>query len=156
MPPPNLQSIDSSFQLAEYLALLIKRDPRDVEGIVDLPVSEVSAGASASGSGASPEKTKDKEKDGQGERQGAGVGVGSKSGDNVGSPNGSGNSSGRKKEVDLVSPLLNFPKCTFRKSLSPSLFLPRLGVFRVDAFPDLPVPILSSLPLRSGKLEVLP
>jgi hypothetical protein len=103
MPPPNLQSIDSSFQLAEYLALLIKRDPRDVEGIVDLPVSEVSAGASASGSGASPEKTKDKEKDGQGERQGAGVGVASRGADVVGSPNGSG----RKKEVDLVSPFLS-------------------------------------------------
>lgn len=80
-----------------------------MEGIVDLPASanEVSANASASETGASPEKAKDKDKDGQGERQGAGVGVGSKSGDNVGSPNGSGNSSGRKKEVDLVSSFLS-------------------------------------------------
>jgi hypothetical protein len=106
MPPPNLQNIDSSFQLAEYLALLIKRDPRDVEGIVDLPseasgasasANEASAVGGASGSGASPEKTKDKEKDGQGERQGAGVGT--RGADVSGSPNGSG----RKKEVDLVS-----------------------------------------------------
>jgi hypothetical protein len=101
MPPPNLQSIDSSFQLAEYLALLIKRDPRDVEGIVDLPAS--GASADPSGSGASPVKAKntDTDKDGQGERQGAGAG--SRGGNGVGSPNGSG----RKKEVDLVSPFLS-------------------------------------------------
>jgi hypothetical protein len=108
MPPPNLQNIDSSFQLAEYLALLIKRDPRDVEGIVDLPseasgasasANEASAVGGASGSGASPEKAKttDNDKDEQGERQGAGVG--SRGADVSGSLNGSG----RKKEVDLVS-----------------------------------------------------
>lgn len=81
-----------------------------MEGIVDLPseasgasasANEASAVGGASGSGASPEKTKDKEKDGQGERQGAGVGT--RGADVSGSPNGSG----RKKEVDLVSPFLS-------------------------------------------------
>lgn len=122
MPPPNLRNIDSSFQLAEYLALLIKRDPRDVEGIVDLPAS----GSSASQASQEKAKTTYKEKDGQGERQGADV---------VGSPNGSGNSSGRKKEVDLVSFLFSAlpPILSGIRSLRPRS-CPRLEVFRVVAF----------------------
>lgn len=99
MPPPNLQSIDSSFQLAEYLALLIKRDPRDVEGIVDLPASGSGASQASPVKAKNTDKDKDADKDGQGERQGAGAG--SRGADGIGSPNG--NSSGRKKEVDLVS-----------------------------------------------------
>jgi hypothetical protein len=40
---PALQQIDSPFQLQEYLALLIRQDPHDVERIVSLPQATVSS-----------------------------------------------------------------------------------------------------------------
>ncbi len=36
---PQLKSLDSAFQLQEYLALLIREDPHDIERIVSLPKS---------------------------------------------------------------------------------------------------------------------
>ncbi|PWN37591.1 Mob1/phocein, partial [Meira miltonrushii] len=39
---PALQQIDSPFQLQEYLALLIRQDPHDVERIVNLPQATIS------------------------------------------------------------------------------------------------------------------
>jgi hypothetical protein len=35
--PPALSEIDSSFHLAEYLALKVRHDPHDIEGLVNLP-----------------------------------------------------------------------------------------------------------------------
>lgn len=34
---PSLSDLDSAFQIQEYIALLIQRDPHDVETIVSLP-----------------------------------------------------------------------------------------------------------------------
>ena len=36
-PNPSLASLDSAFQLQEYISLLVRRDPHDVEHIVALP-----------------------------------------------------------------------------------------------------------------------
>lgn len=40
--PASVQSIDSPFQLQEYLSLLLRKDPHDVERIVRIPEADVS------------------------------------------------------------------------------------------------------------------
>jgi hypothetical protein len=40
--PPSVQYIDSPFQLQEYLSLLLRKDPHDVERIVRIPEADVS------------------------------------------------------------------------------------------------------------------
>lgn len=44
--PPSLQAIDSPFQLQEYLTLLIRQDPHNVERLCALPEGEVVSGKS--------------------------------------------------------------------------------------------------------------
>lgn len=39
-PIPSLYNLDSAFQLQEYIAQLVKRDPYDIENIVRLPSSQ--------------------------------------------------------------------------------------------------------------------
>jgi hypothetical protein len=41
-PPPSLYNLDSAFQLQEYIAQLVKRDPFDIEAIVRLPSGQTS------------------------------------------------------------------------------------------------------------------
>jgi len=42
LPPPSLYDLDSAFQLQEYIAQLVKRDPFDIEAIVRLPSGQTS------------------------------------------------------------------------------------------------------------------
>lgn len=43
-PPPSLYHLDSAFQLQEYIAQLVKRDPEDIDAIVKLPGSGQQSG----------------------------------------------------------------------------------------------------------------
>src|ERR1700761_1475307 len=45
-PAISLRSLDSAFQLQEYIALLIREDPHDVQSIVTLPKSSKSSSES--------------------------------------------------------------------------------------------------------------
>lgn len=89
--------------MAEYLASLIKRDPRDVERIVDLPEAGSTTGSSSGSTKSDKKEEDDKSADTLSDRGGE-----------VKENPGSG--SANKKEVDLVSPLgLSLPSSSSHK-----------------------------------------
>lgn len=58
-PPPSLSSLESAFQLQEYISQLIKRDPEDIEAIVKLPASTTTASDQSNESATSSQDTPD-------------------------------------------------------------------------------------------------
>lgn len=46
-PTPSLYSLDSAFQLQEYISQIVRRDPEDLEAIVKIPHPSLDPGTSA-------------------------------------------------------------------------------------------------------------